>query len=148
MNEQPSNVQAHGARTRKRLMFVGVAIALFLVLALMFDRSREKAHRVMCMSNMHAFGLSIAMYSEEHEGRIPRDFGEVRQFYTSDKALTCPSAKDRSRPSYEILLGGKKWNGPDTIDAIVMTESPLNHRSGRNALYGDGHVSWVPVSDN
>jgi hypothetical protein len=93
---------------------------------------------------MKQIGVAIDVYAKEHDGNIPRTFDDLRPYTTNlDKLLICPSAKDRSRPSYQIVLGGKKWNGDETIDTVVVTEPLSNHRFGRWALYGDGHVSWV-----
>ncbi len=42
------------------------------------------------------------------------------------------------------MLGGGKWERyGDNPDAVVVIESPSNHLPGRNALYNDGHVSYV-----
>ncbi|MGA2139262.1 MAG: DUF4190 domain-containing protein [Verrucomicrobiia bacterium] len=130
---------------------VGLTLIPVIIMAALLlpalNSAREHARRAQCMSNMKAFGFAIAMYADEHDGKIPRNFDEARKFYVSDKILICPSAKDTNTPSYQILLGGKKWGSPETADVIVMTESLSNHRLGRNALYGDGHVNFVTERD-
>jgi prepilin-type processing-associated H-X9-DG protein len=113
-------------------------------LLLVQDRMLNKSARADCASNMKRIGLAISMYADEHDGTIPKTFDDLRPYAPNlDKLLICPSAKDTSRPSYQILLGGKKWNSPGTIDAIVVTEPLGIHPMGHNALYGDGHVEWV-----
>jgi hypothetical protein len=98
---------------------------------------------------MKQIGLAIAMYADEHDGNIPRTFDDLRRYSPNlEKILVCPSAKDSKFPSYQILLGGKKWNTSETIDAIVMTEPMSNHGgSGHTQLYGDGHCSWSNLPD-
>jgi prepilin-type processing-associated H-X9-DG protein len=123
------------------------AISFLLYLAMILPAiagAREENHRVLCMNNMKQIGLAIGMYADAHDRNIPRTFDDLLPYATNlDKLLICPSAKDTRHPSYQILLGGKKWNSDETMDAIIVTEPLSNHRSGRMALYGDGHVSWV-----
>ncbi|HTS19699.1 MAG TPA: hypothetical protein VMP11_19140 [Verrucomicrobiae bacterium] len=93
---------------------------------------------------MKQIGLAIVVYAGYHDETIPKTFDDLRAYNPNlDKLLVCPSAKDTSHPSYQIVLGGKKWNTPETVDAIIMTERTGIHRTGHNALYGDGHVEWV-----
>jgi hypothetical protein len=127
-------------------LFVGGASLLLWVVMILpqVAGTREYERRIQCLNNMKQIGVAIDVYAKEHDGNIPRTFDDLRPYTTNlDKLLICPSAKDRSRPSYQIVLGGKKWNGDETIDTVVVTEPLSNHRFGRWALYGDGHVSWV-----
>jgi prepilin-type processing-associated H-X9-DG protein len=96
------------------------------------------------MSYLRQIGLAIDLYADEHGGKIPRVFDDLHPYATHlDKLLICPSAKDTNHPSYQILLGGRQWKSAETTNAIVVTEPLSNHGSGRNALYGDGHVAWL-----
>jgi hypothetical protein len=96
------------------------------------------------MSNLKQIGRTISMYANEHDGKIPEKLEDLRPYNANlDKILVCLSAKDRSKPSYQILLGGKQWNSAETSNTVVMTEALSNHRTGRNALYGDNHGAWL-----
>ena len=127
----------------------GVGFVMIPIMAAMLlpalNAARAKAHSAVCMTNLKQIGLSIAMYADEHDGKIPRKFDDLRPYSANlDKVLICPYTKDTNQPSYQIVLGGKKWNSPESIDSIVVTEPLSNHRgAGRNALYGDGHVTWL-----
>ncbi len=114
--------------------------------------AREKDRMFQCLKNMQQISVAIGMYAEAHDGNIPRQFDDLRPYAANlDKLLICPSAKDKSHPSYQITLGGAKWERWNTddnaIDAIVVAESTNDHRFGYNALYNDGHVSWVSTTD-
>lgn len=114
------------------------------------ESAREKDRVVQCMNNMRQLRMAISLYADAHDGTIPRQFDDLRPYATNlDKSLICPSAKDKSHPSYQIELGGGKWGRWNTdnnaIDAIVVSESTNDHRFGYNALYNDGHFSWVPT---
>lgn len=113
------------------------------------NAAREKARTVACMSNLKQIGMAISLYSAEHDGVIPKDFNNLRPYASNlDRLLICPSARDRSTPSYRILLGGQKWNDQAISKEIAVAESPTNHRRGSNALYGDGHVEFLRERQN
>ncbi|HTS16276.1 MAG TPA: DUF4190 domain-containing protein [Verrucomicrobiae bacterium] len=136
------------------LVLGGVGMLMIPIVAAMLlpalAQAKGKAQRIACMNNMRQIGMAMGMYAEEHDGKIPREFTDLKLYASNlDKLLICPGAKDRTSPSYRIVLAGKKWNGPETMDAVVLTEQLGNHRRGRNALYGDGHVEFVtaPTSE-
>jgi len=121
-----------------------VAVPLLLLWTL---HMKNYAPNMVCGSNLRQIGVAVAVYADEHEGRIPRKLEDLRQYLPNlDKVLICPQAKDTSHPSYQIVLGGDKWNSGESSNAIVVTESSANHHGGRNVLYGDGHVEWVSIS--
>jgi prepilin-type processing-associated H-X9-DG protein len=145
-----NKIRAAGGRiTGRGLAISGLFMGgvSFLLLAAMFfpalRSAREKDHRSQCLNNLKQIGVAIGIYAKEHDGNIPRTFDDLRPYATNlGKLLICPSARDRSHPSYQIVLEGKKWNSDETMDAIVVTEPFSNHRTGRMVLYGDGHVSY------
>jgi hypothetical protein len=121
-----------------------VSLLLAMILPAV-ESAREKDHIVQCMNNMMQIRMAISLYADAHDGNIPRQFDDLRPYATNlDKLLICPSAKDRSHPSYQITLGGGKWErwntDPNGIDAIVVTESTNDHRIGYHVLYDDGHA--------
>jgi prepilin-type processing-associated H-X9-DG protein len=120
---------------------------MYLAIAILFSammQIKENSPRADCASNMKRIALAIDMYAAAHDGMIPRSFEDLRSYTPNlDKLLICPSAKDTRHPSYQVILGGAKWNSPETTGAVVVTENPSNHGgSGHNVLYGDGHVQW------
>lgn len=136
------------------LIIGGISYLLYLAWILLpaIAGAREKDHRAQCLNNMQQIGLAIGLYADSHDGNIPRQFDDLRPYAPNlDKLLICPSAKDKSHPSYQIVLGGEKWERWNTndnaIDAIVVAESTNDHRGGYDALYNDGHVSWVFTTD-
>jgi hypothetical protein len=122
-----------------------ISLLLYTAMILpVFAGARENERRVQCLNNMKQIGDAIDVYAKEHDGNIPEKFEDLRGYVPNlDKLLICPSAKDHSRPNYQIALSGKKWESEETMDTAIVTEPLSNHRFGRWALYGDGHVSWV-----
>jgi hypothetical protein len=106
--------------------------------------AREKARLAQCWDNMKQISLAIGLYADAHDGNIPQTFDDLHPYATNlDKLLICPSAKDTSHPSYQIVLGGGKWERyGNTPDAIVVTESQSDHRFGYHVLLDDGHVQF------
>jgi hypothetical protein len=106
--------------------------------------AREKARLMQCWNNLKQISLAVGLYANEHDGNIPRQFDDLRPYATNlDKLLICPSARDTSHPSYQIMLGGGKWERHgDNPDAIVVMESASDHRFGYHVLLNDGHVEF------
>ncbi|HUK81434.1 MAG TPA: DUF4190 domain-containing protein [Verrucomicrobiae bacterium] len=130
------------------LILGGVGLFMIPILAAMLlpalNSAREKARLIQCMGNVKQIGLAIDLYAGAHNGKIPRTFDDLRQYSSNlDKLLICPSAKDTSHPSYQIMLGGQQWKSPE-IDSIVVVESASNHRIGHHVLYDDGHIELRP----
>jgi prepilin-type processing-associated H-X9-DG protein len=149
VNEQvPATPPRVASHTSRILIVAGLLIGVTLLVSLAlpaFNPPRKgRAPRAWCMSYLRQIGLAIDLYADEHGGKIPRRFDDLNPYATHlDKLLICPAAKDTNHPSYQILLAGHQWKSIETTNAIVVTEPLSNHGSGRNALYGDGHVAWL-----
>jgi prepilin-type N-terminal cleavage/methylation domain-containing protein/prepilin-type processing-associated H-X9-DG protein len=90
-----------------------VVIAIFAILASLLlpalSKSKVKAQRVKCMSNVRQLLMAAQMYADESEGELPRKSGKVnwinvlRPYYVNRDVLKCPTDKDREvRHSYVI----------------------------------------------
>ena len=125
-------------------ILIGASVMVSLAFLPAFGPPRM-GHKVRCASQLHQIGLAISLYADEHSGKIPQTFDDLHPYASDlDKLLICPSAKDTSTPNYQILAGGQKWSSLETTNVIVVTEPISNHGDGRNALYGDGHMMWLP----
>jgi len=54
------------------LVVIGIIALLISILLPALNRSRDKARAVQCASNMRQIYLAIAMFAQEHKGRVPR----------------------------------------------------------------------------
>lgn len=73
-----------------------VVIAIIGILAGMLlpaiAAARERARRTSCMSNMRQVGLSLRMYSSDHDERFPKYLYSIHKYiYEKAKLLKCPS---------------------------------------------------------
>ncbi|HTS16277.1 MAG TPA: hypothetical protein VMP11_01765 [Verrucomicrobiae bacterium] len=152
MNEASSNQTGVASPQKSRLAVVSFVLCIlgfaYVFILPLVNGTREEAHLALCLRNMQQIGLAIGLYANEHDGNIPRTFTDLQPYATNlDKLLICPSAKDKTHPSYQIVFGGEKWERWSTkdnaINDLVVAESTNDHRSGSNALYNDGHVAWV-----
>lgn len=122
---------------------LGVGLLIGVILRPL-NNTVERSPRVICLFNLKQIGMAINMYADEHEGKIPKQFNDLRPYAASlNKVLICPSAKNTNVSSYQILLGGKTWNSFETSNAVVVAEQSGDHPEGHHVLYGDGHVSLV-----
>jgi prepilin-type processing-associated H-X9-DG protein len=139
--------KSHGAVTGNGqaiagLVLGGVGLVMLPIMAAMFlpalSSAREKARDVNCMSNVKQIGLACAMYADQHDGRLPRGFDDLKDVIPTTKVFVCPSAKDPTHYSYEFMGVTNKWQ--DDPDVVILRETEANHRGRRTLLYNDGHV--------
>jgi prepilin-type processing-associated H-X9-DG protein len=148
VNEQvpPTPTKVASRTTIRIFAVIGLLIGTILLVSLALPRfgPGRDTSEMRCLSNLHHIGLAIGLYADEHSGKIPQAFDDLRPYADNlDRLLICPSAKDNTTPSYQILLGGQKWGDQGTSKEIAVTELAKNHRFGSNALYGDGHVEFL-----
>jgi prepilin-type processing-associated H-X9-DG protein len=151
-------------KTRWAELLVAAAICALLVAILVpsLGRQRGPANRIRCASNLRQIGLALMIYSNAHGGVYPPTLDEVLADgeitgevfvcpHTAHQPATGPTTQavvqDFRKPghnSYVYVAGGvpeKSLTGRH----VVAHDLPLNHPGlGMNALFGDGHVEWLP----
>jgi len=96
-----------------------VVIAIIGILAAMLlpalNAAREKARRANCLSNLKQVGVSVAMYADNYNGRVPWDgtipkaspvtsFNLLSNVLGSAKIFACPSSRETASAAWP--LGG------------------------------------------
>ncbi len=123
---------------------------------------REKARQTSCQSNLKQQALAMLMYCEDNDGRFPdlRHWNDaLRPYLKSPRILICPSADDRTMPSYAANAGlqsrvMKKLKSPANTVMLFDSmpgannfggpDSPVyRHSEGCNFAFADGHVKWM-----
>ena len=122
------------------LVIGGVSLLMVPIMAAMLlpavAAAREKARQVQCANNERQIALAYQMYTDEHAGKRPQTLDDLRKYVGTDKVFYCPSASDKSAPSYQLIPGTKP-------DDVILRENPVNHHGrGGNVTYGDGHVEF------
>ena len=162
---------ASGHRRERRAadrvaMVVIVVVLIYVVFGLvgpLFNRSPIESPRAACASNLRQIGQGIAMYANDHAGKLPDDFSTLFEAEDLSPAVfVCPEtpAVPPGGPTTQALMAAMKKPGgisyiylgkwltstdlnqnPD----IVLASEPLsNHNgTGMNVLFGDGSVEWV-----
>ena len=147
-------------------VFVALVLLVFVIVAPVYLRTTEQARRRSCRSNLHHAGIALEMYSQDHDGRLPPDGGDLaRQLLTylpERRALLCPS-DDLSRPGYTHRRGVVRVPISYTYASPLTTNSDWSlpyhrtpvlwdynggvrtgaHRSGGHVLYLDWHTRWL-----
>lgn len=142
---------------------VGLFFVPFMAAILfpVFSKARQKAQQASCMSNIKQINLSMLMYSQDHDGKLPA-LNKWNDFADSPRTLICPSADSRELPSYAMnaKVDGISLNSIKTPDEFVLIFDsepgrnrfggpellPLKprHSGGDNFGFADGHAKFVP----
>ncbi|MCP4649508.1 MAG: type II secretion system protein [PVC group bacterium] len=119
------------------------------------SRAREQGRRTTCMNNLKQIGLAISMYRLDNNDSFPADLNALYNSTTPTDGyidnldiFICPStgAATPANPAagdYDYTAPGT--NNPASTVTIVADKA-ANHKGGKNTLYVDGHVSWVPTA--
>jgi len=93
-----------------------VVIAIIAILAALFlpavTRSKEKARRAACQSNVRQLQIALQMYAGDHQDQLPpRDYeggavwiDRLKPYYTDPNVLRCPT--DRRDVAQSYLMNG------------------------------------------
>lgn len=101
--------------------------------------ARERARRTKCMNNLSEINLAIQEYMTDYNERYPDTLAAlVTAGYLESANLDCPTAPGADDYTYT------KPAGFPTASTEICSDNSGNHEGGRNVLYGDGHVAWVP----
>jgi prepilin-type processing-associated H-X9-DG protein len=153
-----------------RMRGMGLAIAA-LVIAPMFllsvipagmllpalSRAREEARRVVCKQNLLQIGLATSAYTQNNNNKLPTT-GKPNDsaaslallypgYLNSLQVFRCPSTVNE--PAWPLTESGCSYQYLSTVDpnappnTIIAFDKDGNHMGGRNALFMDGHISWM-----
>jgi prepilin-type processing-associated H-X9-DG protein len=103
-------------------------------------RSRQQARYAVSMTNLKQLGLAVIMYADEHDGKLPDNLEQAKQYYGDSKVLDSPlKPKDFDGLSY-IYVSGHSMKAESPARQIVIYENPEYCQDTINALFLDGHV--------
>ncbi len=87
------------------LTVISIICLLMALLLPVLQSAKANARAGVCLSNLRQWGIVYKMYTDEFDGRLPRDYGEfawyypIREYYRSEaKILLCPTAKKPADP--------------------------------------------------
>jgi len=94
------------------LVVISIIGLLINLSVLALSRARENARRTKCPSNIRQLRISLQMYADSHDGRIPpRDYeggavwvDRLESYYANRKVLHCPT--DRREVELSYLMNG------------------------------------------
>jgi hypothetical protein len=103
----------------------------------------EAAARKACLEQLKQLAALVHTFAASHDGRLPQSFDELLTAQkTPDATLfVAPLATDKSKPSYELLLPGKRISSITSPARTIAIRSLYTLKDGRHlAAFVDGHV--------
>ena len=124
---------------------IGTASAMLLPA---LTQAREKARQTESRSNMRQIGLGMSMYCTDFDELYPEKIEDLYDEYISAAQIFVnPSDKNPMtigkglKCSYVYV--GRLSKSTEAM-VIVLYDKRGNHKDGRNVLFYDGGVEWVP----
>ncbi|HEY0551107.1 MAG TPA: type II secretion system protein, partial [Verrucomicrobiae bacterium] len=124
-------------RGAKGVVSAIAVIAIVCILASMMlpalSRAKSRAQRISATSNLKQIGLAARLYANDHGGKFPNSFEEMRDELVTDKVLIDPSTGQR----FTWIGAGKTEEMPDLVIAYSRSEN------GGVVALADGSVQQV-----
>jgi len=87
-------------------------------------RARQQARNAVSMSNLKQLGLSVIMYTDDHDEKLPDNLDQAKKYYRNSKVLESPlKPKGFAGPSY-IYVNGHSMTAESPARQIVIYENP------------------------
>ena len=117
----------------------GAAVGAGILMPAM-ARARHQARNVASMANLKNLGLAMHMYADDHDGKFPDGFEQMRDYYKNSRFLESPQKPtDFEGPSY-IYVKGHSTKAGSPYKMIIVYENPEYLRDNIPVLFLDGHV--------
>jgi hypothetical protein len=125
-------------------------------------KAREQAQHAKSSANLRQIGLTAIQYSNDHNGKYPKDLGElcvasgmqIGIFISPSSSTTAPQGLSPEQAKEWVAQNSDYvWNGAgksaDKLGAedALAWENPDRAHNGINILYGDYHVEFHPTYD-
>ena len=140
------------------LGYSGIVLTILFILVgvIATKRGWEAAKRDMCKNNLILIREGCHTYAGENGGVYPDKLSRLYPKYVqTSESFRCPADKNHKMweplptesidkdASYVILPDRKPTDRPHRE---FIADKPQNHKSeGRNVLYTDGEVEWIPA---
>ena len=113
--------------------------------------ARAEARGAVCWNNLRQIGLGMAMYTTDHEDAWPDSLEDLvtAGYFDSDEVFTCPVQLD-SEDFGEDSVSGYEYRKPPAgagESCMVVYDRQPAHRGGRNVLFVDAHIEWLPEEE-
>ncbi len=155
MNKKITHLKS-GFTLIELLVVIAIIAILAAILFPVFARAREKARQTTCSSNQRQISVSVQMYAQDHESRLPAASEAWKVIAIDPAVLRCPTAGSSivNAYGYNISMSGIAQSSIDSPDKAVLTadssasdnilkstsDLATRHSGQLIASYIDGHV--------
>ncbi len=121
-------------------------LLFFILTATVSLSANDTDDRSAAVTHLSTLAKLTVDFMAAHDGRFPASFDELLAANkTADKSiLISPLATDRTKPSYELLLAGKRLSQITNPSRTIQIRSLFTTKDGRRLVScADGHVEFV-----
>lgn len=113
-----------------------------------FVETDQVTERIACGSNLSGIGKGILIYANDHNDKFPPSLETLVDTVDFPReGLACPSTGRNPDYSSYVYRGVDLKGVSCPPGLIVVHDRKGNHRDGRNVLFVDSHVDWVPEEE-
>jgi prepilin-type processing-associated H-X9-DG protein len=159
------------------IIFLLVVVGLLVIPEIPDPRTRERALRSQCASNLHMIGLALIQYAEDNGGAFPAVAGVVKATkdhpgfarpgdgaaslkllypdYVSDtRIFQCPTTPPGTG-EFSSFAYDPRHQTTDPPNVVIVGDrgggakknSPNHDGDGQNVLFIDGHAAWKKTTN-
>lgn len=150
MKTHKFKIPAAGFSLIELLVVIAVIALLMTVVVPGLMVAKERARRVVCLSNIHQFVIGLQVYAEQNQYQLPatglastfellfQNYDRMAESIGSEKSMFCPSLKKPFKKNISAAAGGSFCGGESDYNRDYMF-------IGYNYLGGQQNAPWPLV---
>jgi prepilin-type processing-associated H-X9-DG protein len=131
-------------RALEVLVVIGIIGLLVSILLPSWRRWNQPSGRIPCPNHLRIVGQALLLYAQDHGGVWPQTLNElVATTDITSEVIHC----DITKKPFVFVRPGAVANTVTAQDLVAYEPLDYHDGEGSNALFGDGHVSWLTPTD-
>ena len=130
------------------LVVIAIIAILASILFPVFARARENARRASCQSNLKQIALSVFMYKQDYDEKLPKSGGGYYAYFTYGNPYGWADAMQPYLKSIQILQCPSESNGINTVTSTFGQTPAATYINYSDYLMNSGAMGIADASFN